>query len=151
MHQPKNKNELIKLIAEKIKLDKIDTSLITDMSNLFKGSKLKKFDGIETWDVSNVVNMESMFEGASDFNHNIESWDVSKVENMSYMFKKCKKFNSPLNDWNVSSVVNMEGMLSNCESFNQNLESWKLGENVSMKYAFIDSPIENNPPSWYKS
>ena len=35
------------------------------------------------------------------------------------------------------------------KSFNQNLESWKLGENVSMKYAFIDSPIENNPPSWY--
>ena len=36
-------------------------------------------------------------------------------------------------------------------SFNNNLESWKLGENVSMKYAFIDSPIENNPPSWYKN
>ena len=35
------------------------------MSNLFKGSKLKKFDGIETWDVSHVVNMESMFEGIS--------------------------------------------------------------------------------------
>ena len=59
-YKPKNKIELLKLIKEKVKFDKIDTSLITDMSGLFQNSKLKKFDCIETWDTSNVEDMHNM-------------------------------------------------------------------------------------------
>ena len=67
------------------------------------------------------------------------------------MFQGAVNFNSALDKWNVSNVKYMSLMFCFTKSFNQNLESWKLGENVSMKYAFIDSPIENNPPSWYKN
>ncbi|MEI0445436.1 BspA family leucine-rich repeat surface protein [Brachyspira intermedia] len=250
-YKPKDKIELLKLIKEKIKFDKIDTSLITDMSGLFQNSKLKKFNCIETWDTSNVEDMHNMFRGALHFNHNINNWNVSKVVNMEHMFSGCELFNQPLNNWdvsnvkymafmftdcssfdsdlsnwNVSNVESMEYMFENaysfnqdiskwniskvkklysmfeeaksfnqplndwdmsniesihgmfkgassfnqpldkwnmfnikdisfafayCINFNQDLESWKLGENVNMKYVFVDSPIENNPPSWYKN
>ncbi|MBZ7990123.1 BspA family leucine-rich repeat surface protein, partial [Campylobacter sp. RM12635] len=43
-------------------LHDIDTSLITDMSELFKDSSRSDFSFINTWDTSNVVNMSSMFE-----------------------------------------------------------------------------------------
>lgn len=60
-HKSKNKIELLKLIKEKVKYDKIDTSLIIDMSGLFQNSKVKKFDGIETWDTSNVKDMQELY------------------------------------------------------------------------------------------
>ena len=68
--QPKTRDELIKLVEERINkegtdcdLNDIDTSLITDMSELFSDSK---FNGdISKWDVSNVEDMRYMF--ADDF------------------------------------------------------------------------------------
>ena len=87
MYKPTTKEEL-KILTddENINLGDIDTSLITDMSELFQNSKRVNFEGLETWNTSNVVNMSSMFELAENFNYNINSWDVSKVENMSKMF-----------------------------------------------------------------
>ena len=40
---------------------------------------------IGSWDVSNVTNMEKMFESTA-FNQDIGSWDVSNVTNMNSMF-----------------------------------------------------------------
>ena len=41
---------------------------------------------ISTWDVSNVTNMEAMFENATAFNQDIGNWDVSNVTDMSVCF-----------------------------------------------------------------
>ena len=85
--QPKTKDELKKIIEDTIKeqgfncdLNFIDTSKITDMSELFAYSK---FNGdISNWNVSNVEDMENMFM-FSKFQGDISKWDVSNVKNMS--------------------------------------------------------------------
>merc|ERR550514_1300004 len=38
------------------------------------------------WNVSNVEDMEFMFNGARSFNQPLNNWDVSKVTDMRYMF-----------------------------------------------------------------
>ena len=88
-------------------LNDINTSKITDMSNLFDAlnGRLKK------------LSYEGYF--------NISNWNVSKVENMNWMFGK-SAFNKDISNWNVSSVNNMNNM-------------------------FFLSPLQNNPPKWYKS
>ena len=73
-------------------------SNVTNMRNMFAGYFISDFptfiDGVESinfnqdissWDVSNVTNMESMFQN-NIFNQNISSWDVSNVTNMNKMF-----------------------------------------------------------------
>ena len=62
-YKPTTKEELKRLVFTNngIKLSCIDTSLITDMSDLFNKSERKDFDGIEEWDTSNVENMAYMF------------------------------------------------------------------------------------------
>ncbi|MEI0670359.1 BspA family leucine-rich repeat surface protein, partial [Brachyspira pulli] len=145
-YKPQTKEELQKLVQdESIYLGDIDTSLITDMSELFQNSKRVNFEGLETWNTSNVVNMSSMFELAENFNYNINSWDVSKVENMSKMFWECKKFNQPLNKWNISNVNNVQSMFGNCSIFNQNIENWNTSNIKIFSFMFYNCLNFNQP------
>ena len=76
-YKPTSKAELQKLVDDlSINLGDIDTSKITDMSYLFCYTSRTDFSGIEKWDVSNVTNMEGMFEKATSFNQDISDWDV---------------------------------------------------------------------------
>ena len=126
--RPKNKKELrstidkaIEIKGPSVDLNWIDVSKITDMSSLFLYSD---FDGdISKWDVSNVEDMSDMF-ARSPFNGDIYKWNVSNVEDMSYMFER-SKFNGDISKWDVSKVRDMKGMFKN-------------------------SPLEKNPPAWYK-
>ena len=119
-YHPKTKKELKKLINQLIEergnegdFNDIDTSEITDMSNLFDG--IDKFNGdISNWDVSNVTDMSFMFCGCRSFNQDISNWDVSKVTNMKYMFYRCKSFNQDISNWNVSNVKYNQGIFDNC-------------------------------------
>lgn len=81
-YKPACTKELKELLEKDVRLGDIDTSLITDMTELFLRSKRKDFDGLETWDTSNVTTMKGMFCMAKYFNHPIECWDVSKVGDM---------------------------------------------------------------------
>ena len=125
-YRPKTKKELKSLCDdESVNLGSIDTSLITDMSYLFHGSKRKDFSGIEEWDTSNVKNMEGMFLFVAVFDRPIGVWDVSNVENMKDMFKGAEIFNQPIETWDVSNVKEMKGMFLDAKSFKQELnQEW---------------------------
>ena len=128
--QPKTKEELQKIIIERIKddgnecdLNDIDVSKITDMSWLFNGNThlnsgnniFKNFNGdISLWNVSNVKNMSGMFNFCNQFNCDISSWNVSHVTDMSLMFNGCYKFNCDISHWNVSNVEDMRNAFVCC-------------------------------------
>ena len=153
--QPKSRSELEMIISGAFKrkqydLNFIDTSKITDMSELFEGVKhnfdISSWDvsnvkdmskmfsrcyaftgkGLENWDISNVTNMFGMFCGCTNFNCDLSTWNVSNVENMSYMFNKCYKFEGKgLENWNVSKVKNMRTMFNGCK-FDYDELDWDL-------------------------
>lgn len=80
------------------------------MSYLFAKCNFRDFFGIDTWDMSNVENMSSMFCLCTDFNEPIGCWNVRKVKNMDYMFEYCKSFDRPLDSWDtkgLKTAVNM--------------------------------------------
>ena len=72
--------------------------------------------GLETWNVSNVIDMSSMFSStgmnATTFNiSDISNWNTSNVTNMSDMFRdmgasSTNDWRLDLNSWNVSNVNN---------------------------------------------
>ena len=155
-YHPQTKDELKALVDdESIYLGDIDTSAITDMSELFfKGYNIminerENFDGIEFWNVSNVTDMSYMFAYCSNFNQPLGSWDVSNVTDMSWMFYSCENFNQSLNSWNVSNVVNMGFMFAYCKNFNQPLNSWNVSNVTDMSYMFDGCENFNQPlNSW---
>lgn len=150
-YKPSSKAELIKLLDNKsINLAKIDIRAVTDLSEIFAGSNRQDFTGISKWDTSNVKNMSSMFYNMENFNEDISSWNVEQVEDMSYMFEGADKFNQDISDWNTSNVTNMRGMFYEASSFNQDISSWNTKNVKDMYDMFYGSPLENNPPEWYK-
>ena len=92
--------------------NKVVTTFITDMSSMFKGDpNFEPFDmAFGSWDVSNVTNMSSMFEGNFRMKADISNWDVSKVTNMDAMFHNASSFGtqahfSNLNKWCVTNIT----------------------------------------------
>ena len=141
---PETKKELIKNIVEvfnsgKTNLNCIDTSKITDMSNLFDSSNYNKsLDNIDIskWNVSNVKYMQFMFDGYENFNCDLSNWDVSKVENMKGIFSWCIKFNCDLSKWDVNNVTDMSFMFDSCKNFNCNLSKWNVSNVEDMSCMF---------------
>lgn len=132
-YKPTSHSELVSLVQnESIRLSEIDTSNITDMGFLFACNEAfltcrEDFRGIERWDTSKVVDMESMFSGNPFFNADISSWNVSKVRNMSKMFYNASKFNQSLSRWGD-----------------------KIRRDTKKHGMFLGSKLESNPPNWYR-
>lgn len=127
------KNAQLKILAkfDELNLADVDTSKITNMKYLFKGSTRKDFSGIETWDVSNVVGFEGIFYGLKEFNADITSWKVHNARTFQDMFYQCYAFNQAIGAfWDTSSATNMIGMFRMAKSFNNNAqpfgEKWRM-------------------------
>lgn len=105
---------------------------VTTLKSMFERSRVPNDPNISNWNVSNVTNMNQLFESfeaqtPSVFNQPLNNWDVSKVTNMGSIFGRLTAFNQPLNNWNVSNVTNMDYAFFGTSSFNQNLSSWITG------------------------
>merc|ERR1712238_490648 len=63
-------------------------------------------------DVSQVTDMESMFENTKEFNQSVDDWNVSQVTDMNNMFRDAASFNQCLSTWAIkTSNVETKEML----------------------------------------
>ena len=88
-----------------------------DLSYLFKEyNHITRIIGLDTWDVSNVTDMNHMFSHCDNLTKlNIDNWDVSNVTDMHFMFCNCKNLTElNIGSWDVSNVTNMNYMFANC-------------------------------------
>ncbi|MEI0799242.1 BspA family leucine-rich repeat surface protein [Brachyspira intermedia] len=123
-HKPLTKEELKNLVfTDGIKLSDVDTSLITDMSELFQKSQRKDFEGIEDWDTSNVENMSWMFRECFSFNEPLDKWNTKKLSKMYSMFKYTDSYDcyDSLANWDLSKVSDISDLCANYERFYKKL------------------------------
>ena len=116
------------------KVDIPDSSLLSDMLNLFFSSNFNQ--NIGNWDTSNVTNMSRVFFKANQFNSPIGNWDTHRVTSMRSMFEDAISFNQGIGRWNTSSVNSMDRMFFNVKKFNQDIGQWNTSNVTSMIYMF---------------
>lgn len=116
----------------------------TDVPNLSQVSNMElmfnsadSFNGdVSNWDVEQVTNMQQMFSGAYEFNQDLNSWNVINVTNMMLMFNGAGKFNGDISSWEVGQVQTMAGMFEGANKFNGNIEGWDVGQVIDMQFMF---------------
>ena len=126
---------------------------VSNVTKMFAMFAYSKFSGdISNWDVSNVTEMTSMFNN-SNFDGDISNWDVSNVTDMAFMFygSTFTGKNSDISNWDVSNVTEITWMFRN-SSFSGDISKWKINPKAKehINKMFDGSPLENNPPYWYK-
>jgi surface protein len=138
-----DRETLKSMVTQGMDYSAVCTSLITDMSEVFKGGS--QTHNISSWDVGNVTNMSSMFQNSDlGVNHELNLWDVSKVVNMSSMFKG-SNFNGYIYAWDTSSVTNMSGMFFDVNEFNQSISNWDTSSVTNMEFMFVSATSFNQP------
>ncbi|MFV0506137.1 MAG: BspA family leucine-rich repeat surface protein [Bacteroidales bacterium] len=133
----------------------------TSMAGMFRDALTLNFD-ISPWDVSKVVDMSSMFWGATAFNNGDTiavdnkvadkpiKWakKTGSVTNMSNMFYKASNFNQPVGGWQVEKVTNMSGMFSELPHFDQELSNWKVFAVTDMSRMFENTDFDQDLGDW---
>ncbi|BDR59620.1 BspA family leucine-rich repeat surface protein [Xylocopilactobacillus apicola] len=123
----------------RIEFDK-DVVAAEDSSKLFNGlSRLKKIDGLNNLDTTNVTSMASMFAGCASLTTlDLSNFKTSNVRRMSDMFSGCQSLMSlDLSSFNTARVSNMHGMFAFCYFLeNLSLKNFNTTKVVDMAYMF---------------
>ena len=92
-----------------------DTSNVTDMNRMFAGCSVTTLD-LSNFDTSNVTDMSSMFNGCEELtNLDLSNFDTSNVTDMSSMFAITGLTTLDLSNFDTSNVTNMNRMFENCD------------------------------------
>ena len=122
-------------------LENLNTSEVTDMSEMFSGCfSLTSLD-LSSFNTSAVTNMSDMFSGCSRLTElNVSNFNTSKVTDMNKMFYGCSTLISlNLSNFNTSAVTNMSFMFYGCSSLTKlNVSSFNTSAVTSMDWMFKD-------------
>ena len=95
---------------------------------------LAEYGHISCWNVSQVTNMDCLFEGQHNFNEDLSQWKVENVKSMHAMFRCSSKVNQDVSIWKVENVQRMSNMFWCASNFNQDLSDWAVSADIDMYY-----------------
>lgn len=102
---------------------------------------LKRMEGIDSWNMSNVTSANYMFSGCGLPGLNLVSWRLPNLVDMSSMFENCASTSINLSGWDVEAVTSMESMFANCTNLNTlYLSYWKPDNVADSSNMFADNP-----------
>lgn len=123
----------------------VDTSLMTTMVNLFTNARNLTAIDTSTWDTSNVTNIGNMFPGSKIKFIDVSNWDTSKFTNMNRAFVSCALLEHiDVSNWDVSSVTTMSGMFQGCDALKVlDLRNWDVSNCTNLSSAFDCKNLES--------
>ncbi|WP_347938489.1 BspA family leucine-rich repeat surface protein [Mycoplasma feriruminatoris] len=151
-----NEIQAIKLPHGVVKVPDHLPKEITSTRELFNKAANFNDPNVKNWDVSNIKDMQSMFDDAKIFNQDLDKWNTSNVTDMSFMFRGANAFNGKVSNWNTSNVSTMTEMFREAKNFNQDINtkiikdknkyslSWNVSNVTKMQAMFEDATNFNS-------
>ena len=112
---------------------------------------VQQYGPMNTWDVSRVTDLTSLFQNKQAFNAYIGKWNTSNVTNIGRMFQNASAFNNgaasgepgnPL-EWDVSKVTSMGFTFLVAKAFNADIGDWKVSNVTDMLQMFAGASAFN--------
>ena len=124
---------------EEVDVSGFDVSHVTNMRYMFGDySELTTLD-VSAWDVSSVKNMTGLFSGCNSLDYcNVSAWDTSSATTMAMMFVACRSLKTlDLSRWNTASVQDMRKMFRVCTGLTScGVEMWDTSKVKSFEEMF---------------
>lgn len=120
-------------------LDKLDVSEVTDMQFMFDGCESIKTLDLRSLQTNSAINTSYMFNGCWTLtNLNLSNFNTAHVINMRGMFKYCSALiDLNLSSFKTSNVTDMGFMFYNCTKLKDlNISSFTINENVGTTNMF---------------
>jgi surface protein len=114
---------------------------ITTLERAFNNCISLTNPNFNAWDVSHVLNTESMFQGATNFDGCINNWNTVNLLDMCAMFHSTN-FNGKIGRLNVQNVENMRSVFHSTP-FNQDISTWNVSRVTTMESMFQDASLFN--------
>ena len=126
---------------KELDVSKFNTSQVVNMSDMFHGcTVLTKLD-LSNFDTSKVTDMEWMFDGCMNLKEiDLSNFDTSKVTNMDHMFGFCDALiKLDLSNFDTSNVTNMSDMFEGCRNLKElDVSGFQTGQVTNMIGMFQD-------------
>lgn len=132
-------------------LAKLDTSLVTDMSNMFsRCSNLTELD-VSGFDTSSVTDMTTMFSSCVNLTElDLSSFDTSNVTSMSAMFYNCKALTElDVSNFDTKNVMYVDYIFKDCSALTLDCSGWNVSSALYYDEFNLNAP-DVTPPvaSW---
>lgn len=127
----------------------LDTSKVTDMSNMFSYCRILTSLDVSNFNTANVTDMSSMFYECSDLTSlDLSSFNTSKVINMSHVFSGCGSLTQILGSLDLIKTTSLVNMFSYCTALTtftlKNIKiSLTIGSGLSWGHLLDDPTIIN--------
>ena len=125
-------------------LDHLNTSQVTNMSDMFYGCKRLASLDLSSLNVSNVTDMSEMFYGCQKLETlNLSGWNTAKLTTMTDMFDGCDKLSSlDVSGWTNTRFTDMSGIFAYCYALTTlNLTNFRTPAATNMSNMFAGSSM----------
>ena len=138
---------------ESISLTNVDTSNVTNMSEMFANCRYLTSLDLSGFDTSNVADMSYMFANCENLTSlDLSGFDTSNVTSMGEMFYYCTSLTSlNLNGFDTSKVIDMSEMFykcSNLTSLDVSMFDTRNVTNIVCTFEGCDSLLELDLSNW---
>ena len=82
--------------------------------------------------------------------YNYHPTSKDELEKLIYKLIKERGDDADLNDIDTSKIIDMSYLFYEFE-FNGDISNWDVSKVKNMRDMFYNSPLEKNPPKWYKN
>lgn len=125
-------------------LSKLDTSKVTDMTQMFSECHAVTHLDLSSWDTSSLANTTGMFFlcrslATLDLGNGEDGWNTGKLVVADNMFSNCYSLAMPaaVPGWRTSSLTSAAGMFANCNSFESvDFRGWDTSSLSNASYMF---------------
>lgn len=125
--------------TEVIGIQNLNTSNVTNMSEMFSRCRSLTSLDLSHFETSNVTDMNSMFFSCTDLTSlDVSHFNTSNVTDMYHMFGDCSSLTSlDVSSFDTHNVQNMGGMFAGCKALTHiNVDNFDTGNATSMMQMF---------------
>ena len=111
--------------------------LVTRLDRTFKDASKFVGTGLSLWITTWLVSLESTFEGAAKMNADLSGWNVANVKELESTFNGAITFTGAgLDSWNTVSANTLSYTFYKAAGMNADLSKWEVGKVTSLVCTF---------------